>query len=184
MKRRGVLWGVAAVIVIAILVGAVYISDRVEVSSDGTLGTEGLPSETARAIDFTLTDLDGKYVSMRELRGHTVYLNFWTTWCKYCKKEMPELQQVSEQYRDKNVIVITVNIGEDKKTAADYIQSHGYPFRVLLDTEKTLTKAYGIKSIPVSIIVDPLGNIKHKQVGAMTGDQMKEALDSVLQGKE
>ncbi|NBD27102.1 TlpA family protein disulfide reductase [Paenibacillus glycinis] len=184
MKRKGVLWGAASLAAAAVVAGAVYVTSHYDVSEASSLGSEAASAaEPARALDFTLTDLEGNHVSMRELRGRTVYLNFWTTWCKYCKKEMPALQKVSEAYKDRNVVVVTVNVGEDRQTALDYIQSHGYPFRVLLDEKKKLTEAYGITSIPVSIIVDPLGNVKHKRVGAMTEAQMREALDPVAQAQ-
>ncbi|MEK0313697.1 TlpA family protein disulfide reductase [Cohnella sp. 56] len=133
------------------------------------------------APDFTLTDLDGNTVSLRDLRGKTVYLNFWTTWCKWCKKEMPAMKQVYQAFEDKNLAIVAVDIGEDREEVASYIAKGSYPFQVLLDSDKSVSESYRVTSIPVSVFVDKEGRVAYRKLGTMKEDEMRAVIASLVQ---
>jgi peroxiredoxin len=192
MNKNILIWGTAVLLVAA----AIYVTNNNSFSNAATsissaeassapveqseqAATTGEPARE-QAIDFTLTDLDGNQVALSDLRGKNVYINFWTTWCKWCKKEMPDIEKIYQQYKDEDLIVLAVDVGEDKEKARQYIEDNDYSFRVLLDTDKQVTEAYQIRSIPVSLFIDKEGNIAHKKVGYMTEEEMKSAIHELI----
>jgi peroxiredoxin len=182
MKRTLLIWGTAVVLVVALVViltakkaGDSLISPPA-VSGGQTVST----ASGVKAGDFTLTDLNGSSVSLSALKGKNVYINFWTTWCPWCVSELPEINQIAKDYKDQNLVVLTIDSGEDNKTVQDFISKNNYEFTVLLDTDNTVSRQYGISSIPVSIFIDKDGNIVQKRIGAMTGDDMIAAIDQLL----
>lgn len=126
-----------------------------------------------KAIDFKLKDLNGKEVSLSDFKGKKVLLNFWATWCPPCKAEMPDLENLYQENKDSDLVILAVNIGEDKETVQSFINKNRYNFNVLLDTDQGVAIDYNIVSIPTSYFIDKEGNIVSKKVGAMTIEEMK-----------
>lgn len=155
--------------------------DRADGPTDVPAADEALVEVSEEAPDFTLTDLDGNTVSLRDLRGKTVYLNFWTTWCKWCKKEMPAMKQVYQAFEDKNLAIVAVDIGEDREEVASYIAKGGYPFQVLLDSDKSVSESYQVTSIPVSVFVDKEGRVAYRKLGTMKEDEMRAVIASLVE---
>ena len=126
-----------------------------------------------KTIDFKLKDLDGKELSLSDLKGKKVFLNFWATWCPPCKAEMPEIEKLYEETKDSDLVIVAVEIGESLDTVKSFIDSNKYSFKVLLDSDQSVASKYNISSIPISYFIDVDGNIVSKNVGAMDIDQMK-----------
>lgn len=192
MKKNIIIWGFAVILaVIAIFVTSkskIDVSGINQISSASTIN-QSVPSlisgqSRQKAIDFTLTDLNGNSVSLKKFRGKNVYINFWTTWCPWCKKELPDIEKISQEYKDKNLVVLTVDIGEDKATVGNFIKENNYDFNVLLDSDSSVAQQYSISSIPVSIFIDKNGNIAQKNVGAMSENQMKAIIENLLVEKK
>ncbi|MDQ6423526.1 TlpA disulfide reductase family protein [Paenibacillus sp. LHD-117] len=133
-----------------------------------------------RITDFTLNDLSGNPVSLSDYEGKVVYVNFWATWCKWCKKEMPDMEKIHQAYKDKDLVILAISVGEEQGKVADYIREHGYTFQVLTDPEKTVAEAYRVRPIPVSVFLDRDGRISHQKLGYMTEDEMKVQIDPLL----
>ncbi|MFF2482285.1 TlpA family protein disulfide reductase [Paenibacillus sp. NPDC058071] len=142
-----------------------------EVDAENTVALIPL-EQREQAVAFTLPDLSGTPVDLAAYAGQPVYLNFWATWCKWCKQEMPAMQEIFENQADKGLVMLAISVGEERDKAAAYIEEHGYTFPVLLDRDKKVTRANGIRSIPVSIFVDKQGNIAYKHIGPLTEPQM------------
>ena len=133
-----------------------------------------------KAADFKLKDLEGKELSLSDLKGKKVFLNFWATWCPPCRAEMPEIEKLYQETKDSNLVIVAVEIGEPLDNVKSFIDSNKYSFKVLLDSDQSVASEYGITSIPTSFFIDVDGNIISKNVGAMNIDQMKayiKALD-------
>lgn len=154
-------------------------------SSTKTNNTEAnssiLKSEPIRtkAKDFKLKDLTGKEISLSDLKGKNVYLNFWATWCPPCKGEMPEIEKLYQETKDSNLVIIAVEIGEPISTVKNFIDENKYTFKVLLDSDQNVAQQYGVSSIPTSYFIDKNGNIVSKIIGAMDINQMKEAINAL-----
>ena len=89
-----------------------------------------------KAIDFKLKDLNGKELSLSDLKGKKVFLNFWATWCPPCKAEMPEIEKLYQETKDSNLVIVAVEIGEPLNTVKSFIDGNKYNFKVLLDPDR------------------------------------------------
>lgn len=126
-----------------------------------------------KAPDFKLKDLDGKELSLSDLKGKKIFLNFWATWCPPCKNEMPEIQKLYEETKDTDLVIVAVEIGEPLSEVKSFIDENKYTFKVLSDSDQSVASKYEISSIPTSYFIDEDGNIISKFIGAMNIDKMK-----------
>lgn len=128
--------------------------------------TEPSAQEGKLAPDFQLQDLDGQSVALSDFRGKPVLLNFWATWCSPCRSEMPYIQQVYDEWSDKGLVVLAINIGESPATVKEFVQAQGFSFPVLLDTKQDVAEKYNIRGIPTTLFIDKDGVIQVKLIGA------------------
>jgi thiol-disulfide isomerase/thioredoxin len=151
-------------------------------SSDNQQPSEEQPPITDKSADrsgvqsapnFTLTNLDSETVSLSDFKGKNVYLNFWASWCGPCKLEMPDLEKISQEYQDKDLVVLAVNVGENQNKVQAFMDANEFSFPVLLDPQGKAAKTYKVSSIPVSIFINEEGIIVNKKIGLMTHSQMK-----------
>ena len=137
-----------------------------------------------KAPDFKLTSLAGTEVTLDSLKGKVVLLDFWATWCGPCKKIMPVIQAISEEFKDKGVAVFGVNTWEKKDSvvnAKTYMESKKYTYGCLLAGEE-LAKTYGITGIPTLILINKDGTIALAEMGAGgdTKKMLQEAITAAL----
>ncbi len=128
------------------------------------------------APDFTLVDLEGNQVSLSDFRGKTVFVNFWATWCPPCRAEMPEIEAVYQKYKDKDVVVIGIDILEPEDVVRQFVEQGGYSWTFVFDTSGEVAANYRIAAIPTSLFIDREGIIQAVNIGAMT----KRAIESKL----
>ncbi len=132
------------------------------------------------APDFTLEDLEGNTVSLKDFQGEkVVFLNFWASWCPPCREEMPDLDKLHQENSGDDFIVLAINIGESEKVVKGFIEENGYSFPVLLDKTQKTGIAYNTFSIPTSVLVDKEGKVRAYRVGPMTYKQMVEELENI-----
>ncbi|CAN5910883.1 hypothetical protein BH24BAC1_BH24BAC1_00770 [soil metagenome] len=127
-----------------------------------------LISEPAPA--FALEDLNGKKVSLADLKGKTVIVDFWATWCGPCISSFPSMQEAVNKFKnDDKVAFVFINSwenGEDKKkVAGDFLAKRNFAFDVLMDTENKTIGDFKVEGIPTKFIIDKNGNIRYKSVG-------------------
>ncbi|MGH2581636.1 MAG: peroxiredoxin family protein, partial [Anaerolineales bacterium] len=132
------------------------------------------PAEGFLAPDFTLETLAGDQVTLSGLRGQVVLVNLWASWCGPCRAEMPAIQQIYEQYRDRGFTVLGVNLtNQDSRAAAQaFVDEFGLTFPILLDTDGSVAAAYRLRSLPSSYFIDRNGVIQK----VVLGGPMAEAL--------
>ncbi|UXH45022.1 TlpA family protein disulfide reductase [Rossellomorea vietnamensis] len=132
------------------------------------------PNVGDRAINFKLDSLDGKSITLSELKGKKVIVNFWATWCPPCKEEMPVMQEFYTKY-GKEVEVLAINI-DPQYNVKEYQKSLGLTFPILLDTDDKINNAYDILTVPTTFVINEQGIITHKQIGAITNIDSLTAL--------
>jgi len=148
-------------------------------------GCAGKSNQVARvgmpAPNFQLKNLDGQSVSLSDLQGKPVLINFWATWCHPCIYEMPYLQQVYEEWSDKGLMVLAINIGESSAQVEAFMQSHDLSLPVLLDAKQAVAQKYNIWSIPTTFFIDKDGIIQEKIVGAFPSKiAIEEKLSKII----
>ncbi len=133
----------------------------------------------ALAPPVVLTSSDGQTISLDELRGQVVVLNFWATWCAPCRVEMPELQKVSEKLTGQ-VTVLGINTGEPADQVRAWGDRYGLTFPLLLDTEGTAARDYRLRGQPTTVIVAPDGVIHAILYGPVDAASMEQTITSLL----
>ncbi len=130
----------------------------------------------SEAPDFTLQNLDSESVSLSDLEGRPVFINFWRINCSPCREEMPHLQAVYEE-RQGELVMLNINIGDDAISIKQFLEVNSLSFPVLLDTDITVARRYGIPGTPTAFFIDKEGTIKVKVIGPFPS---KAAIDSRL----
>lgn len=119
------------------------------------------------APDFTLYRLDdGSEVSLSDLKGKRVFLNFWATWCPPCRVEMPYIQAVYEE-KDDDVVFLAINLGESEGRVKSFMEENGYTFPVLMDPTGQAASLYLIRAIPTSFVIDADGIVRGRHIGVL-----------------
>jgi thiol-disulfide isomerase/thioredoxin len=128
--------------------------------------------EPAPAPALRLQDLDGSTHDLADLRGRLVLVNFWATWCPPCRREMPSLERLNQQLRDRGLTVLAVDVGEDPDTVFAFTgQLEPTPsFPLLLDPESRAAEAWRVKGLPTSFLIDPQGRVIFRAVGGTEFD--------------
>jgi peroxiredoxin len=132
------------------------------------------------APDFTLLDLDGSPVTLSSLRGKTVLLNFWATWCVPCRQEMPDIEEAFLRRQADGIVVLAINLKEERGQAKTFADKYGLTFPILLDSKGEVGKAYRLTGLPESWIVGPDGVLKELKIGAFTAKELNLVLDEAL----
>ena len=119
-----------------------------------------------RAPDFSLKDLNSRKVGLKQFREKIIFLNFWATWCGPCKEEMPSLEVLYQQFKEKNFILLAISVDyEGLKPVQEFINKHHYTFPVLLDPKCETLDLFEVKGIPTTFLIDKKGIMVGKAVG-------------------
>ena len=153
-------------------------------------GTEETPEQTQEqtestgypGVDFTVYDREGNTVSLSQMVGKPVVVNFWATWCGPCKSELPAFQQAYETYGD-DVVFMMVDMvqgrTETKAGAIEYVDGQGYTFPLYFDEDQTAVAAYEVGAVPASYFIDAEGNLVDEHVGAMSFEQLESYIELI-----
>jgi len=134
------------------------------------------------APDFSLTDLNGNQVKLADYAGKIVLVNFWATWCPPCRVEMPHMQKFYDDYKDKDVVILGVNLTPTEKNmdvVTNFVQEQQLTFPIVLDQEGEVTQAYKVVAYPTTYILDADGVIREKFQGAINYEVMEKAISSM-----
>ena len=159
------------------IIGSLLLLSLIGIAFYQALNQPDAPAEAVegnKAIDFTLRDLEGKEISLADYKGKKVLLNFWATWCKPCKKEMPDMEKLHKANPD--IVVLAVNIDTENKVK-EFMNNLELTFPTVLDVKGDVNKNYKVVSIPTSFFIDEKGMIKKKVVGTMEYDQMQKNME-------
>ena len=113
---------------------------------------------------FELPDLGGSSVSLQQFQGKIVLLDFWATWCGPCRMSMPLLEDLQREYPN-DLVLLAVNLQEEPDEVRRYVRQQRLSSRVLLDQEGKVGSAYGSESIPMQVLIDQKGVIRHIELG-------------------
>ena len=139
----------------------------------------------AAAADFTLKDMSGKDVSLSSFKGKPVLLNFWATWCPWCRKERAHLNTIYNDYKDKGLIVISVSTDRSLKKVKNYLKKIPADFIVLSDSNGNVSSSFGVQGLPTSFLINSDGVIENKFVGfrEWSSSGSRKLLDKLIDNK-
>jgi peroxiredoxin len=134
------------------------------------------------APPVTFTSLSGEKVSMQSLRGKVVMVNFWATSCTTCVHEMPQMVETYNKYKGKGLDFVAVAMSYDQPNyVLNYAQTRGLPFKVALDVQGDLARAFGdVKLTPTTYVIDKSGNIIKRYVGEPEFAELHQLLETAL----
>jgi peroxiredoxin len=139
-----------------------------------------LPVDAASAAPaFTLTDLNGKSVSLSDFKGKVVILDFWATWCPPCKREIPDFINLQKEYGARGLQVVGIALDEPGKVQA-FASQNGINYPVLLGTDDIAWKYGGIQGIPTTFVIDKTGKITAKFEGYRPRDVFESEIKKRL----
>ena len=119
------------------------------------------------APSFSLTSLDGATVSLVELRGQPLVVNFWASWCLPCRAEAPLLQRAAADYAGRGVEVLGIVYQDSAENARAFMREYGQTYPGLLDPDGRTALDYGVFGIPETYFIDQRGRIVSKQTGPL-----------------
>lgn len=167
-------------------------SEAVEQESEtATEETESVADKkTIPALDFTLTDQYGNSHTLSDYKGKTVFLNFWATWCPPCRREMPEIQMLYEEYsaeEDPSVIILGIaapEYGNEESVEgiSAFLEENSYTYPVLMDEGGTVFMDYGVYSYPTTFMIDKDGNVFGYATGQLSESMMRSIIDQTVTG--
>lgn len=129
------------------------------------------------APDFTLMSLDGTAVTLSELRGTPVLINFWATWCVPCIAEMPALQQLADDFGER-LIVLGINLREAPDDVSAFVTQYQIDFTILLHPTDDVVLNYQVINLPQTLLVAPDGTVVYRQFGPVNVDDILSVLTS------
>jgi peroxiredoxin len=139
------------------------------------------PKMGSAAPRFEATDLDGKLHRFPEdFAGKPVILDFWADWCRYCANSMTQIDRLQREHAASGLVVLAVNVAQDRATAAAFIERLGVGYSAVLDPESRITRQYGVKGLPMTIFVDRNGLISGKVIGELDEKLLAIQLERIL----
>jgi peroxiredoxin len=129
-----------------------------------------------REAEFTLADLNGKRWSLKDLRGNVVLVNFWATWCPPCRKEMPDLDVLYQQFKSEGLVILAISDEEAAIVKAFIAQQQKVSYPVLLDPGRRVNGLFRVEGIPKTFVYDRSGKLAAQSIDMRTRQQFLEML--------
>lgn len=168
-------WIAALAITVLVVAGVIFLKGDFSQDKQGPvpvgetrakkLGVE-TPERKTAAPDFTLKDHAGKQITLKELRGKVVFLNFWATWCPPCIEEMPSIEKLHRYLEKKGVVILAVNYQESPQRVGEFFRQHNLTFTALLDRDGRVLELYQAWGLPVSVVINKRGEIVARAMGS------------------
>jgi len=185
-------------LVVAIVGVLLYVQSGGGSSEDDGFGTVALPeaknvtaqTPNARdgraAPDFLLRQLDGEPLRLSDLQGQPLIVNFWATWCPTCRAETPDLIDLYEEYRDKGVLLLGVNLRENEAAVSTFVEDFGINYPILFDRDGDVAGTWRIggpnRGVPSTYFIDREGVVRKVVFGTVTRKLADEGLALILPG--
>lgn len=136
-----------------------------------SMGITSAGASASRAPTFALPSRSGDTVSLDQLKGKVVMLNFWASWCGPCRQEMPLLEQMHKRYSSLGFTLVGVNVDANSKDAEQWLSKTPVSFPVLFDRESKVSAMYDVKAMPSTVFIDRQGNVRYLHKGYKAGDE-------------
>lgn len=146
----------------------------------GQLRPQAGLEEGRRAPEFTLPDFAGNLLSLRDLEGQVVMLNFWSAACPPCREEMPDMQRVYDDLKEDGFTILAVNVNDRPEDALRFLTDNGYTFPAVRDSDLAVARMYEVTGIPKTLILDRSGVIRQIRVGLIHEETLRRLVEEWL----
>ncbi len=136
------------------------------------MGSRAAPDETLQ-----VTDIHGNPISLANLKGQTVLLDFWTTWCPPCQADASSIEKLNQKYGSKSLTIVGISVSEDRETVEKYLKKHPHSFAVVLSSENQLPRPYQIGVFPTYLIIGPDGTLTTAEQGDQGFGKLRKDLE-------
>jgi len=141
-------------------------------------------NNSSQAPDFTVKDLKGREISLSNYSGKVVFLNFWATWCAPCKAEIPDFIEAYKQYKDKGMEIIGISVDRiSQKSVLKFVEKYKINYPVVMGTDKIQKDYEPGPYVPTTIIIDQEGKIRHRHIGYMSKETLKDYFQKLTEEK-
>jgi cytochrome c biogenesis protein CcmG/thiol:disulfide interchange protein DsbE len=138
------------------------------------------PRQSGLVPDFSLTGFDNQKVTLSELRGQVVIINFWASWCLPCRQEAPYLEKTWRKYKDRGVVFIGIDYVDTETEALAYIKEFDITYINGPDLGTRIAQAFNIKGVPETYYVAKNGELRGVQIGPLEAPQLDQKIDELL----
>jgi cytochrome c biogenesis protein CcmG/thiol:disulfide interchange protein DsbE len=171
-EKRRLKWGwVVTVVTVALLLA--FLGWGLYKSATG-------PLSSGLAPDFTLETFDGQVVTLSQLRGQVVIINFWASWCPPCREEAAYLEQTWRKYRDQGVVFIGVDWVDTPTNAGAYIDQFDITYPNGPDLGTNIAQAYRLQGVPETFYVGKDGTLRGVKIGPLKAPELEQEIDELL----
>ena len=146
----------------------------------GVVKANNGPVNSGLAPDFTLTTFDGRAITLSQLRGQVVVVNFWASWCVPCRQEADYLERTWRKYQDRGVVFIGVNWVDTDKEARVFLDEFGITYINGPDLGTRIAQAYRIRGIPETFFVDKAGQLSGIKIGPFAPPELENRIEELL----
>lgn len=188
MKKNSALI-IGIIVSVAVFVGVYFLYDKLStdyapdnlVSQTETTDKTDNDVKDYTAPDFTVTDENGKEVKLSDFKGKPVVLNFWATWCYYCKEEMPDFNTAYKKYPEVQFLMVnaTDGVSETEQKARAYIEENGFAFPVFFDKKQEAVYSYNVTGFPSTFFIDEDGNLVTYASGMLSLEMLEKGIGMI-----
>jgi cytochrome c biogenesis protein CcmG/thiol:disulfide interchange protein DsbE len=136
--------------------------------------------ESGQAPNFAMTTFDGKPLSLADLRGQVVVVNFWATWCTECEKEASDLEQVWRDYQAKGVQFVGIDYLDQAPLNQEYLDRYDITYPNGPDLQGRAYQAYGVQGLPETFVIDQQGAVRKVFIGAASREALAFEIEKLL----
>lgn len=170
-EPRGAQTGIAAAVLAVVLA---TVPSHAATDLYGQAGVQAVHNNVS-APEFVLHTLEGRPLDSSSLRGKVIVLNFWATWCGPCKEEMPSLQRLKQQFKPEELELLAITTDQQREAIKGFVRSLGLTFPVLMDDDKEISAAFGVRGLPTTVLIGRDGQIVARAVGPRNWDGPESA---------
>jgi peroxiredoxin len=130
---------------------------------------------------FQLQDLNGELANFpQDYKGKVVVIRFWADWCPFCESEMQSIEPVYQAYRSKGLVILALNVRQDRDTATAFIEKLNISYPALLDSEGEVAREYGVIGLPTTFVIDREGRLHTRIIGESTAELFAQIVDELI----
>lgn len=172
-------WLILALLLVAVIVAAVLLYNKYSEEYSAEIPEEN----TIPAPDFTVFDNEGNAVKLSDFKGKPVVLNFWATWCHYCKEGLPGFENLYKKHPEVQFLMVNATDGvqETETAARKYIKEKGYTFNVYYDTRMSASTAYGVTGLPNTYFINAEGEVVARAGGYIDESTLEKGINMIME---